>query len=264
MKKYKISGWLAAILVLLALAGCTTPRTLGYLNDMEYYKDYPVTPAPELKVQVDDKLNIQVLSENAQLSAPFNTLLTLTDLANQTAQQPVLTYRVDREGNINFPVLGTLHVEGMTLKEVEHLIAGEIISRGYIKEPMVNVNLENFVVYVIGESHTMLVRSEGNAMTLFEAIIRFGGTNRETINRKEVTVVRTENGVRRAYAVDVQKLSIFDSPVYYLQQNDMIYLKNKGSRFSQGFQQVLGSIGLVTGFANLAVTILSYMALTRK
>ena len=91
-----------AIGLLLMLASCTTPRTLGYLLDMEYNKDYPADPAPELTIQKEDRLKIQVLSENAQLSAPFNTMLTLTDLANQTTQQPVLTYLVDREGNIDF------------------------------------------------------------------------------------------------------------------------------------------------------------------
>ena len=132
MKNSNLLGLLT--LLLLLVSSCTTPRTLGYLLDMEYNKDYPATPAPELKMQPEDRLNIQVLSENPQLSAPFNTLLTLTDLANKTAQQPILKYTVDREGNIDFPILGPLHVEGMTLKEIENLISGEIASRGYIKD----------------------------------------------------------------------------------------------------------------------------------
>ena len=113
--------WPLAILLLLAAAGCTTSRTLGYLLDMEYNRDYPAAPAPELKIQIEDELSIQVLSDNPLLSAPFNTLLTLTDLANQTAQQPVMNYTVDRDGNIDFPILGLLHVEGLTLKEIERL-----------------------------------------------------------------------------------------------------------------------------------------------
>lgn len=263
MKMCKLSGWLAAILVLLAAAGCTTPRTLGYLNDMQYDVDYPVMQAPELTVQVEDKLNIQVLSENAQLSAPFNTLLTLTDLASQTAQQPILTYTVNREGNIIFPVLGTLHVEGMTLDEIEKMIAAQIIARGYIKEPMVNVALENFSVIVIGERHSMIVRAEDRSFNLLQAVATFGGANLETVNMKEVTVIRNENGVRRAYAVNLKSRTLFDSPVYYLQQNDIIYVKHRGSDFSQGFRNIWQSVGMITSFASLAVSILTYLALTK-
>ena len=263
MKMRNVSGWILAILVLLATAGCTTPRTLGYLNDMQYGVDYPAMPAPDLTVQIEDRLNIQVLSENAQLSAPFNSLLTLTDLANQTSQQPVLTYMVDKEGNIDFPVLGKLHVEGMTLDEIERSIAADIIGKGYIKQPIVNVTLENFRVLVIGERHSMLVPAEGKSFNLLQAVATFGGANAETVNMKEVTVIRTENGIRRAYAVNLKTRAIFDSPVFYLQQNDIIYVKHRGSQFSQSFRTAWASVGMVTSFASLAVTIFTYLALIK-
>lgn len=263
MKIRRLSGWLPAIFVLLAVVGCTTPRTLGYLNDMKYGVDYPATPAPDLTVQVEDRLNIQVLSENAELSAPFNSLLTLTDLANQTSQQPVLTYMVDKEGNIDFPVLGKLHVEGMTLDEIEHSIAADIVGRGYIKQPIVNVSLENFRVLVIGERHSMIVPAEGKSFNLLQAVAAFGGASEETVNMKEVTVIRTENGVRRAYAVNLKKRALFDSPVYYLQQNDIIYVKHRGSQFSQGFRNFTGSVGFIASLGSLAMTILTYFALVK-
>ena len=249
-----------AVLLLLAAVSCTTPRTLGYLLDMEYNKDYPALPAPELKMQKEDRLSIQVLSENPQLSAPFNTLLTLTDLANQQAQQPLMTYVVDREGNIEFPILGKLHVEGMTLKEVEKLIAGEIVARGYIKEPVVNAELDNFQVTVIGGTGGGQYQISGRSFNLLQAIARIHATNNEQINIKEVTVIRTENGVRTAYAVNMQKKALFESPVFYLQQNDVIYYKPKIYRLSQTTNSFIGFFGTVTGFASL---ILSYLAFTR-
>ena len=253
-------GWALGLALLLMLASCTTPRTLGYLLDMEYNHDYPARPAPELRMQKEDRLSIQVLSENAQLSAPFNTMLTLTDLANQTTQQPVLTYVVDREGNIDFPVLGKLHVEGMTLKEIEKMIADEIISRGYIKNPVINVELDNFQVTVIGGTGGGRLDIKGRSFNLLQAIALINSNSNEQINIKEVTVIRTDNGVRTAYAVNLQKNALFDSPVFYLQQNDVIYYKPKIYRMSQTASSFIGFFSTITGFASI---ILAYFALTK-
>lgn len=259
MKKLNPFG-LLALFLLLASASCTTPRTLGYLLDMEYNKDYPAIPAPELKMQKEDRLSIQVLSENPELSAPFNTLLTITDLANQTVREPVLTYVVDREGNIDFPVLGKLHIEGLTLKEIEKMIAGEIIARGYIKEPVVNAELDNFQITVIGGTGSGVLQIQGHSFNLLQAIARIRSNNNERINIKEVTVIRTENGTRTAYSVNMQKNALFESPVFYLQQNDVIYYKPNIYRLSQTAGNFLGFIGTLSGFASL---VLSYLALTK-
>lgn len=258
MKTRNLLGFL--IFFVLLTASCTTPRTLGYLLDMEYNKDYPATPAPELKIQIEDRLSIQVFSEKAELSAPFNTLLTITDLANKTIKEPIFTYTVDREGNIDFPVLGKLHVEGRTLKEIEKLIAGEIIARGYIREPVVNAELDNFQITVIGGQGGGIMQIQGHSFNLLQAMARIRGNNNEQINIKEVTVIRTENGVRTAYSVDMQKKALFESPVFYLQQNDVIYYKPKVYRMSQTANNFLGFIGTITSVATLVLT---YLAITK-
>lgn len=260
-----VNRFLRPLLLLLVLSAvsCTTPRSLGYLLDMEYNHDYPAIPAPELKMQKEDRLSIQVLSENAELSAPFNTLLTLTDLANKTSQQPMLKYVVDREGNIDFPVLGTLHVEGLTLKEIENLIRNEIISRGYIKRPVVNAELDNFQVTVIGGARSGIIEISGHSFNLLQALARAnssGNDNNERINIKELTVIRTDNGVRTAYSVNLQKKDLFDSPVFYLQQNDIVYYKPKVYRLSETSRNFISFFGTLTSFASLVI---AYLALTK-
>ena len=262
MKHYNHPRWLPVIIILVMATACTTSRTLGYLLDMEYNKDYPATPPPELKAQIEDRLSIQVLSENPVLSAPFNTLLTLTDLANQTTQQPVLNYTVDRKGNIEFPVLGTLHVEGMTLNEIEKLIADEITARGYIKEPAVNASLDNFTVTIIGGQRSSVLEVKDHSFNLLQALARANGNNQidEQINIREVTVIRTENGIRTAYPVNLQTKALFDSPVFYLQQNDVIYYKPKVYRMSQTASNFINFFGTIASFASMVLT---YLALTK-
>ena len=138
--------------------------------------------------------------------------------------------------------------------------SGEIIRKGYIKAPVVNASLDNFTVTVIGEQNTVIFPIEGKSLNLLQAIARFGGTRGENFNIKDVTVIRTENGVRRAYAVNLQKKDLFDSPVFYLQQNDIIYLKHKGSQMNSNVRSFFSAIGIISSFASL---ILSYLALTK-
>ena len=112
----------------------------------------------------------------------------------------------------------------------------------------------------LAERNSVIFPIEGKSLNLLQAIARFGGTNGESMDIKDVAVIRTENGIRRAYSVNLQKKELFDSPVFYLQQNDVIYLKHRGSRMSSGVMNFISTIGIISSFASL---VLSYLALTK-
>ena len=221
--------WLKLLAVALLLASCSTPAKLGYLRDLDYNIPETARPAPELRLKVDDRISIQVFSEELELAAPFNA----TGLAveGETASLLTATYGVDARGDIDFPVLGELHVEGKTLKEVQNEIAAEIIRRGYIKEPVVKAELVNFRIYVLGQLGQSEITVEGNSINLLQVMSQLSN---QTENAKipDVMVIRTENGERMAYTVNLQSKDLFNSPVFYLQQNDVIYVKIRGAQLS--------------------------------
>ena len=246
-----------AILTLaLAATSCVTPSKITYIKDMEYNTDYPAKPAPELRIRPEDQLSIQVFSSDPALAIPFNTGALTTEGVGVTR---AASYIVDGTGYIDFPVLGRIYLEGMTLKEVQNEITNRIISSGYIKEPVVSVNLDNFAITVIKYGTTNRMNVTGRSINLLQAVAPAYG---EKI--KDVEVIRTENGQRRAYTVDFQKKDIFDSPVFYLQQNDIVYVKPDRWAQSQFMTTVRTSVTTIISLASSVATIFVWLKLYER
>ena len=246
---------LSLALLVLSVSACVTPSQITYIKDMEYGKDYPAKPAPELHVQKQDRLSIHVYSSDPALATPFNVGALINEGAGTTQ---TATYVVDSGGYIDFPVLGSIYVEGLTMKEIQNEISNRIISSGYIREPVVSVNLDNFTVTVIKYGTTNRVNVGGQSINLLQLV---APTQTEKI--KEVEVIRTENGIRRSYSVDFQTIEMFESPVFYLQQNDIVYVKPARWQRSQTGQAILQSITMITSFINMGANILVWTQLSK-
>ena len=242
---------LAALVAL--MASCTTPAKIAYLRDMQYDTPYLAKQAPELRLQVDDKLSIQVFSTDAELAAPFNVGNGLVGESGQGLT--ATTYTVDKKGDIQFPVLGTMHVQGKTLNEVKEWVSSEIVRLGYIREPIVNVDMENFSITVLGETGRSVMPVQGNSINILQVIARSGGTT-EYSKIPDVMVIRTEEGVRMAYSINLQSKDLFDSPVFYLRQNDIVYVKPRGFRTSSSLNAVMSALSPIFTAATAISTIL--------
>lgn len=214
------------------LVACSTPRKLSYLRDLEYNVPFDARPAPELRLKVDDRISIQVFCDQPELAAPFNAAGVQIESEGGTLLST--TYGVDARGNIDFPILGELHVEGKTLNEVQKEISAEITRRGYIKEPVVKAELENFTITVIGEMGASILPVEGSTITILQVLAQVESKDTENAKIPDVAVVRTENGKRQAYSINLQSKALYDSPVFYLQQNDLVYVKPRGLKLSSG------------------------------
>lgn len=220
--------------VAMALASCASKKDFVYLQDMRPGMNYPSDLRHEGVIHRDDRLAITVSSRNMELAIPFNIRSgsfrvssdgTVTESAASDARDK--GYRVDVDGYIEFPILGRLKVEGLTLSEATDLIRDRIVQGSYIRDPLVSVEFLNFRYTVLGAvSGTGVYNADYGRVTLLDAIAKAGDLSSKARVDK-VTVIREEGGDRRMYTHDMRSMTIFDSPAFYLQQNDIVYVEPK-------------------------------------
>lgn len=261
---------LAIFAILIAsLTSCMTARQVTYFNDMVVNDSYPVKEKPEIVLQPGDIVNISVSSSDPQLAAPFNmveavnmdALITDYTFAGSQNKTVLRGYELDAKGNIEFPVLGEQHLAGKTLSQVREMISSLIMYGGYIKEPIVHVDIKNFEYVLVTNSVSGIgsgtyggaQRVDGNSMTLLKALAR-GNVLNSSQKLDDIRVIRTEGDVRKVYSVNILKKDFFDSPVFWLQQNDIIYVKPRGGSLTPEAQFVWTMIGTGLSAASLAGT----------
>ena len=254
MKKLTKLMLLPAIGVL--LAACSTPGKITFLRALDYNVPEVARPAPELRLKVDDRISIQVFSDQMELAAPFNAAG--VNIEGDDGSLLSSTYGVDARGNIDFPVLGEIHVEGKTLNEVQKDISAEITRRGYIKDPVVKAEQENFTVTVIGQMGQQILPVEGGSLNLIQLLAQLDG-ELETAKIPDVMVIRTENGMRQAYQVNFQTKELYNSPVFYLQQNDVVYVKPRGLLLSAGGDLFLKYFSPIASTLTSAMLVVVYL-----
>lgn len=252
----KLSKQLILAVLSVALTACSTSKSLTYLQDLEVGEKYPVAAAPELKVKSGDRLDISVTCKNPQLALPFNVVggVVNMDLGGSDDTRSSLSsespkgYLVDAYGDIDFPVLGKLHIGGFTLSQVKDYIADMLIERNYIKDPIVSVNLLNFKITILGETQSEDMEIESNQINILQLIARTRDLTPYAL-RSDVRVIRsTDDGCREVYSLNLKSKEVFNSPAFYLQQNDIVYVMPKGSKLD-------GSI--LTSYTSVATAILS-------
>lgn len=230
---------LGIILIAMAsLSSCRTPKDITYFQDITNGQRLEVTPSSELLVKPGDRLSIVVHSKDPQLAVLFNLPVAsrrIGDIQTATISTPgssssnsneSSSYTVDSYGNIDFPVLGTLHIEGMRRTQVAEYIKKELIQRNLVKDPTVIVEFLNRTVSVLGEvSNPGKVAIGRDQFTLLDAIAAAGDLTIQG-KRNNVIVLRMEDGRQVAHTVDLTNAqATFSSPVYYLQQDDVIYVE---------------------------------------
>ena len=242
------------------LASCSAPKEVLYLQDIASIKEENIDKNYEVIIHKDDLLAILVNSKDPELALPFNMpVVTYQIGAQTTAQQRLLGYLVDQNGDIDFPILGKIHVEGLTRMQVTELIKQKLMSEDLIKDPIVTVQFLNFKVSVMGEVTRLgTFDISGDRITLLEALSMAGDL---TIygRRDRVAVIREKDGKRRILYHDLRSSDIFQSPCYYLQQNDIVYVEPNKAKTGQSRINSNNSVGVWLSAVSVLASITSLM-----
>lgn len=221
------------VLVIMALAltavSCNTYRKINYLQDIVPDKAERIAINKGILIQPKDMISIVVSSRNPELALIFNLPVISyqagSEVVSGQGSQRLLGYVVDNDGYIDFPVLGLVKAAGLTRWELANEIKSMIIEGNYINDPVVTVEFMNFKISVMGEvTSPGTYNIEGDKITLLQALSLakdltiFG-------RRDNVSVIREQGDERIIYQVDLRSASIFESPAYYLQQNDIVYVE---------------------------------------
>ncbi|MCB0455055.1 MAG: polysaccharide biosynthesis/export family protein [Flavobacteriaceae bacterium] len=233
------------LLICTSLFSCATKKEILYFQDAENLNLEEIKTTFEPVIEPNDILYITVSSIDEEVVKPFKRTIG-SEGSPVTNNIQLQGYLVDSEGNIRFPVLGTLGVMGKTRGTVEQELKTKLSE--YITDVVVDVRIINFKVTVIGEvKNPGVFRIQDERITLPEAIAQAGDFS-EDGKRKDVTVIREEDGVRKVSKIDYTSSQLFSSPFYFLKQNDIVYVEPslKGVRKSGFIPDVPALLSLVT------------------
>lgn len=224
---------LLAVTVLL-LAACDSGKNVAYMINMDELASSNLSEAAikasDFTIKPGDLLQINVTATNSDAVAPFNKIKYVPTLGTTSGysmgDRGAMFYLVDDYGNIEFPVLGKLHIVGMTKTAVENQVASLIYPKYLNELPDVECRIQNFRVYCLGEfGHAGVVTADNGRLTLIEAIANSGDLTLQG-RRDNIMLIRTDpNGQRTVKRININDANFIAQPEFFLQQNDILYVE---------------------------------------
>lgn len=245
------------------LSACSVPKDVVYFQGIDNATAEQIEQMSQTytaKICTDDMLTITVTAWDPTVVTPFNppafSFAQETDQVRTASNTQLQTYLVDTDGNINFPVLGKIHAEGLTKQQLRDLLQEKI--RVYVADALVNIQIINYKVTILGEvARPGRLTVPNERLSILDALGSVGDLSINA-NRKNILVVRENHGKKEFARLDITRPDIFTSPYFYLQQNDLVYVepnnaKKRNSRYSTAqqysvtvFSSVLSAISVIT------------------
>lgn len=235
MKKIFVRLSILLVLLVVSAASCSTYKKINYIQDAQLDTALTMIANQGILIQPMDMISIVVSSRDPELARIYNLPVVTYQAGSESSvsnfNQRLIGYSVDNDGNIQFPELGTIHVAGLNRWQLAELIREKLSS--LVKDAVVTVQFMNFKISVTGEVTSPGVFDiSGDKITIFEAISL--ARNLTIYGRRDgVYVIREQNGNRTIYQVDLRTVDMFNSPAYYLQQNDVVYVEPNKVRAGQ-------------------------------
>ena len=235
MKKIFVRLSILLVLLVVSAASCSTYKKINYIQDAQLDTALTMIANQGILIQPMDMISIVVSSRDPELARIYNLPVVTYQAGSESSvsnfNQRLIGYSVDNDGNIQFPELGTIHVAGLNRWQLAELIREKLSS--LVKYAVVTVQFMNFKISVTGEVTSPGVFDiSGDKITIFEAISL--ARNLTIYGRRDgVYVIREQNGSRTIYQVDLRTVDMFNSPAYYLQQNDVVYVEPNKVRAGQ-------------------------------
>lgn len=244
------------LVVLMIFSSCGSRKNMVYLQPdstqiSTLYEQY----VP--RIQPSDILTIVVTAADPKVTAPFNPVSTMstTSMTQQSDMALRPTYTVDNQGDITLPMLGKVHVGGMTRVQAIERIRSEL--EQYIKDPGVNINFNNFRVSVLGEvarPGSFVMPTE--RVTVLEALGMAGDLTIRGV-RQNVLLIREVDGQKSMHRLDLTQQSTLNSPYYYLAQNDVIYVEPNKAQINNS--KLGANTNVIISVASLLITVISVL-----
>ena len=247
------------VTVILMMVGCGSSKQVAYWQNIDSISLAASKGLFDAKIMPKDELTILVQTTDPLTSEPFN----LRSTGQTSSKNQITGYLVDNDGMINFPIVGKIHVAGLTKTECEDLIKSKI--QPYLartENPLVSVRTSSYRITVIGEVNKPgVIPVATEKISLVEALAEAGDM---TVygKRDNILLVREDkSGEKHKVRLNMNDANIINSPYYYLQQNDIVYVephkvKARNTFFGSNTSIFYSVIGITTSLASLLITIL--------
>lgn len=242
-----------AAAIMAVASSCGPAKDIIYIEDLQTEAEITLQPDGELRLQPGDHLSVSVYSRDEELAKMFN--INSAGIGARNSRESNY-YTVDPNGNIDFPILGNLQVKGLTRTEVAQLIKFRLLSGQLLRDPIVTAYFPDMAFYVIGEMGVGRHDFPSDKLNLLEAVA-LSGDLAISGKRTNVLVLRTEGNKQVPYRVDLTKTDdVYGSPVFYVRQNDMIYVEPTQVKANQSTAHGNNylTIGFWTSMLSLALT----------
>lgn len=226
-------GLYLALIIVFILSSCASRKDVVYFQDTGSFETLVDNNKSITKFKVDDLVSIHISSLDPEASVPFNLFRGASEGGFRAEQ---VDYLVDQDGMIDFPVIGKIKIAGLSPDELRVMLRDRLSE--YLKDPIINIRLRNFTVTVLGEvNRPGTYPVNGEQITILEALGLASDLSLRAV-RNNVLVIRDFNGTKVYTRIDLTSKDMTKSPVYYLTQNDVVYVEpNKSGIKSTNLDQ---------------------------